>query len=80
VSDVAERLLISVELSPSDASVEGAARVLGVPVDSIDRDYGVVEVNPRRQRYALRIAAGALPSGSGSVASVHADPGIRAFG
>lgn len=77
-----ESRLATVELdAPSEATVEVVARVLGISEGDIDPEFGVVEVNSKRHRYAVRVAADALKGKGGSrKVKLHADPPIEAFG
>lgn len=43
-------------------TIESAAAQLGVRVDDVDADFGVVSINPAAHLYAVRVRADRLPA------------------
>jgi hypothetical protein len=44
------------------ASLEGAAEQLGVALDDLDSNFGVVPIDPQEQLYAVNVRADRLPA------------------
>ena len=73
---------MTVELDPKAASPEEAAQRLGVPQGEIDKDFGVVNIDPERHLYAVLIEEGvaAKVSSKEGVAGPYSNPPIEPFG
>jgi hypothetical protein len=63
-------------------SLDAAAQQLGVRTEDIDRDYGVVAVDPERGLYAVMVRADRLPpeKPADSYRGPFANPKIEPFG
>lgn len=55
------KALILVEATPETATIAFAANQLGVPVEAIDGDFGVVLVDPKKRLYTVLVDASSLP-------------------
>lgn len=55
--------MVLVEANPETANAAFAATQLGVPVEAIDQDFGLILVDPSRGLYTLMVEAGSLPPG-----------------
>ncbi len=65
------------------SSLEGAAEQLGVQVDDLDREFGVVPIDPRQNLYAVQVRADRLPQefqGSTPYRGPFSSPEIAPFG
>lgn len=73
---------MTVKLDPAHASVEDVIRKLDLSDGQIDRDFGVVNVDPKRQLYAVMVEAAAAErlSRRPDVAGPYANPTIEPFG
>jgi hypothetical protein len=75
-------LLLTIRLPSTEATIENAARHLGVDPDTIDPDFGVVLIDPADDKYAVmvdeRSADRAL--GTEGVEGPFANPKIEPFG
>ena len=74
--------LFTVKLPPKEATLEGAKRRLHLSDGDIDEDYGLVEIDPAGQLYALMIddAAAARLEGTKTLEGPFANPRIETFG
>ena len=80
------KLLMTVNLARAK-SLAAAARKLGVPARSLDADYGVVEVDPDLNLFAVQVEAAALAAASGALRAndgkfhgPFSNPRIQTFG
>ncbi|MGA6208572.1 hypothetical protein ACPESR_27835 [Nocardia testacea] len=72
--------LLTVSLPPGSGLAD-ALRELGLAEDEVDREYGLIAVDPDTGRFALRVAASAAARlASGSAATVFADPPVEPLG
>jgi len=78
--------LMTVESPDAKPGIERAAELLGVKADAIDREFGVVTLDPGRGLYAVQVLSSAL-AGQDSPAAAEsryqgpfANPRIEAFG
>jgi hypothetical protein len=75
-------VMITVELDPAEATVDKAAERLGVELDRIDSDFGVVSIDPEQNLYTVLVdeqdAAGA--AGRPGVEGPFSNPRIEPFG
>ena len=47
------KLMLTVKLEPEHATLEDARRRLGLEADELDPDFGVVNVDPEQDLYAI---------------------------
>ncbi|WP_280397678.1 hypothetical protein [Nocardia carnea] len=71
--------LLTVELPPGSVLAD-ALNALGLTEDEIDRDFGMVAVDPDAGRFALRVGAETAARLGDSSARVFADPPIESLG
>ncbi|MGW4642504.1 hypothetical protein ACWEN6_28580 [Sphaerisporangium sp. NPDC004334] len=73
-------VLVTVELPPAEATLEGAMRRLGLSEEEVDTAYGLVPLDPGQGLYAVRVTEQAghrvTPPGEGPFA----DPPIEPYG
>jgi hypothetical protein len=76
------KVMLTLKLDPAHASLEDVMRKLDLSDGQIDRDFGVVNVDPQRQLYAISVetAAAHLLSRRPEVAGPYASPKIEPFG
>ena len=55
--------MVLVEASPETANAGFAATQLGVPVEAIDQDFGLILVDPSQGLYTVMVDARSLPPG-----------------
>ncbi|NKY57392.1 hypothetical protein [Nocardia flavorosea] len=67
--------LLTVELPPGSVLAD-ALQALGLAEDEVDREYGLIAVDPDAGRFALRVGAAAAARLTGSAARVFADPPV----
>jgi hypothetical protein len=74
--------LMTVSIPGANPGIEGAAAALGVAADVIDRAYGIVPIDPKRNLYAVQVRADALPKGGKGepYSGPFANPRIEPFG
>jgi hypothetical protein len=74
--------LFTVKLPPKEATLEDAKKRLNLGEGEIDEDYGLVEIDPASQLYALMIddTAAARLEGIKTVQGPFANPRIETFG
>jgi hypothetical protein len=76
--------LMTVSIPGGKPGIEGAAAALGVAADAIDRAYGVVPIDPKRNLYAVQVRADSLPPGGEGEDEPYrgpfANPRIEPFG
>lgn len=69
--------LLTVSLPPGSVLAD-ALRELGLAEDEVDREYGLITVDPDTGRFALRVAArAAARTATGSAGTVFADPPVE---
>ncbi|MET8797739.1 hypothetical protein ABZV91_15035 [Nocardia sp. NPDC004568] len=72
--------LLTVSLPPGSGLAD-ALRELGLAEDEVDREYGLIAVDPDTGRFALRVAASAAARlATGNAATVFADPPVEPLG
>lgn len=49
------KVILQIQLKPSEASIKGVRRKLGLKAAQIDRDFGVPVVRPDQELYAVRV-------------------------
>jgi hypothetical protein len=76
------KVMLTLRLDPARASLEDVMRTLDLSDGQIDRDFGVVNVDPQRQLYAISVETGAAHrlSRRPEVAGPYASPKIEPFG
>ena len=74
--------LMTVRSQEGPPTLEEAARQLGVPVAAVDRDFGVVTIDPKQGLYSVQVEAAHLPPGQASdeYSGPFSDPRIESFG
>ena len=74
--------LLTVQLGPAEATIQAAARALGVEPRSIDPDFGVVPIDPKKGTYAVMVDERDLPRAlrQEGVKGPFANPRIEPFG
>lgn len=76
------RVTLTVRLGPEPPALDDVARRMGLRPDQLDRDFGVVLIDPARHLYAVLAdedaAAGA--AGTEGVRGPYADPRIEPLG
>jgi hypothetical protein len=55
-------LLMTVEMPGAEPSIGRAASELGVAVEDLDVDFGLVPIDPRRSKYAVQVRADKVPT------------------
>jgi hypothetical protein len=76
------KLLLTVTRDPDRASLDAVKSDLGLDDDEIDHDFGVVSIDPNRNRYAILVedrTADRL-GGEPGVEGPFANPPIEPFG
>jgi hypothetical protein len=75
-------LLLTCQLSTAEATIEDAARSLDVDPDAIDREFGVVLIDPADGRYAVMVDERAVERALSrdGVEGPFANPKIEPFG
>ena len=78
----ADSVLMTVTLDQSKASIAAAAKSLGVPVESIDAEFGLVPIDPDRGLYSVKIPSAAVPGGTSGTEfrGPFSNPRIAPFG
>jgi hypothetical protein len=73
------RVLVTLELQPSDADFDAVKRRLALNDDEVDADYGLVSISPRRNLYVVLVdpEAAARFADSSLVKRVSADVQIE---
>jgi hypothetical protein len=82
-ADAPGMMLMTVECPAGKPTVESVAHKLGVPLDAIDRKFGVIAVDPDRHLYSVRVRAdAAAPSydSKGNYRGPFSNPKIAPFG
>lgn len=76
------QVMMTVKLDAAHASIEDVMRKLNLSDGQIDRDFGVVNVDPERQLYTILVDArtAARLSGRPDVDGPYANPKIEPFG
>jgi hypothetical protein len=72
--------LVSVDLSGSTVNMEAAAEVLGVKVDDLDQEYGLVPLDLQTPLFGVRVRADRLIDKRPGFRGPFADPPISPFG
>jgi hypothetical protein len=74
--------MLTLTRDPSRASLEAVQEDLGLDAADIDRDFGVVEIDPDEHLYAILVEESAAQRASGQegVEGPYADPPIEPFG
>lgn len=70
--------LLTVELPPGSVLAD-ALNALGLTEDEVDRDFGLIAVDPDAGRFALRVGADAAARLGDSPARIFADPPIESI-
>jgi hypothetical protein len=77
------KLLYTVELKPSQATVEDVRRLLGLGPDELDENFGVVPIDPHKSLYSILVEHDALERLESTPVPVHGpflNPRIETFG
>jgi len=76
------QVLMTVKLDPAHASIEDVMGKLNLSDGQIDRDFGVVNIDPQRQLYTIMVDAGTAErlTGRPDVDGPYANPKIAPFG
>jgi hypothetical protein len=76
------KVMFSLTLDPAEASVGKVQRKLGLSGEELDRDFGVVELDPAAHRYAVLVDEEAVPrlQDAPGVEGPFANPRIEPFG
>jgi hypothetical protein len=76
------KLMLTVKLDPSHATPSDASERLGLAEDELDADFGVVNVDPEQDLYAVLVdeETAARLSGDPGVEGPFANPPIEPFG
>jgi hypothetical protein len=74
--------MLTLTLEPGEATLEAAARKLGLEERELDPDFGVVEIDPAAHRYTVLVDEGAAEQASRvpGVDGPYANPRIEPFG
>jgi len=74
--------MLTLTLEPGEATLEAAARKLGLEERELDPDFGVVEIDPAAHRYTVLVDEGAAEQASRvpGVEGPYANPRIEPFG
>lgn len=56
-----DKALLTVRSNDGPPTLESAARQLGVSVDAVDVEFGVVAIDPKQGLYSVQIDAAQLP-------------------
>ena len=79
-----ETVLMTLEATGEAPSVGQAAQMLGVPIKTLDADFGVVAIDPDRGLYTVRVFADMLKEGGykdrPGVSGPFSNPGIAPYG
>lgn len=78
-----EPALYTVSAPEGPPTIEEAARQLGLPPADIDREFGVVPIDPARGLYSVRALSVLTPGGAGAKESYQgpfSNPRIKPFG
>jgi len=75
-------LMLTVKLDPARATLEGVRERLALGEDEIDGDFGVVNIDPAQDLYAIMLDEQAAErlSGEPDVKGPYANPQIEPFG
>lgn len=76
------RLMLTVKLDPDHATLDDVRQQLGVGEDEIDSDFGVVNIDPEADLYAIMVddQTAERLSGQPDVKGPYANPPIEPFG
>ena len=74
--------MLTVPLDPGEATLEGAARKLGLEEHELDSGFGVVEIDPATRRYTVLVDERAAERASRvpGVEGPYSNPRIEPFG
>jgi hypothetical protein len=76
-----EKVMMTLQLSPDDASLDAASRQLGISPAEFDADFGVIGVSPKQHLYAVMVnQAAAERAKAGGASGPFANPKIEPFG
>jgi hypothetical protein len=82
------KVMIQMAFPKGKPSLAEAAQALGLDESELDRDFGVIETDPERRLFALRVEESAAPRAaeairaraSGDAEGLFSDPKIAPFG
>jgi hypothetical protein len=74
--------MLTLALDPGEATLEAAARKLGLEEGELDPDFGVVEIDPAAHKYTVLVdeSAAQRASRAPGVEGPYANPRIEPFG
>jgi hypothetical protein len=80
-SEAAPSVMVTVKLEPHEATIESVAKKLEIRPDAIDRDFGVVLIDPTRDQYAVLVepAVARSLSQSSRIEGIFSNPRIQPF-
>jgi hypothetical protein len=74
---------MTIQSEDGPPTLEAAARQLGVRVEAVDADFGVIPIDPKRGLYSVQVDASQLPPepvGKGPYRGPFSSPRIEPFG
>ena len=75
-------VMVTLRLSPEQATLEEVRRLLGLAADEVDPAFGVVNISPAEHLYTVLVdgAAAARVGDSELVEGVYGNPRVEPFG
>lgn len=76
------RVMVTLRLDPSQATLPEVSGLLGLQPEEVDRGFGVVPINPAERLYTILVdeAAAARIADAPQVEGVFGNPRIEGFG
>jgi hypothetical protein len=75
-----QKEMMTIESRRGAPTLEEAARMLKVGVEHLDKEFGVVLIDPNRHLYTVLVDAGAASTEAEGVRGPYSNPGIAHFG